>query len=482
MQNHSDPKHRHRGHSRFLALATDSKRTLRFVFRVVLVALIAGIAIPALACQPLPRERYAKTEERVRARFDSVDSVELVTLIEARKVKFKEMEVDLEGEQATFRIDRTFKGRSKVGDTLVVLSYSTCARSVIEWETPEGKVKLSKQWLIYRNASDKTQITYSDMTQPLNFASYDLRVLPRIAQSEPKPPVAAVKIDTLLTPEIGGIKQAVTIKTDDSSRPVLLFLSGGPGSSMMNNDASFTNILKEKFTLVQWDQRDAGKTLKLNSSPVQPTVEQMGEDTYQVIEFLRKELHQKKIYLAGSSWGNVLGFYIVKKHPELLHAYFAVNPVVSQLASEKELLKTLKIHFKENPVADQELASISIPFKNDEDMFFLRKWLFYMDGKEYVTSDNFKKGFLEWSKTWSPVWNEVMSVDLPKTLKKVDCPIYFLVGKNDIQTSTHITMGYFKELSAPKKALFFFEKSGHQIHHDEPEKFQKTIIQVLDTI
>jgi ribosomal protein S28E/S33 len=122
MQNHSDPKHRHRGHSRFLALVTDSKRTLRFVFRVVLVALIAGIAIPALACQPLPRERYAKTEERVRARFDGVDSVELVTLIEARKVKFKEMEVDLEGEQATFRIDRTFKGRSKVGDTLVLLS------------------------------------------------------------------------------------------------------------------------------------------------------------------------------------------------------------------------------------------------------------------------------------------------------------------------------------------------------------------------
>ncbi len=288
------------------------------------------------------------------------------------------------------------------------------------------------------------------------------------------------KIDTLLTPEIGGIKQAIEIKTDDSGRPILLFLSGGPGSSMMNNADSFTNNLKNKFTIVQWDQRDAGKTLKLNPSPIQPSVEQMERDTYQVINFLKKELNQDKIYLLGSSWGNVLGFHIVRNHPELLHGYFAVNPVISQLASEKDLLKALKTHFKENSVATKELASINIPFKIDEDLFYLRKWLFYKDGKEFVTTNDFKNGFLQWSKTWSPVWNDVMKIDLPKTLKKVDCPIYFFVGKNDIQTSTKITKKYFEKLKAPKKGLFLFETSGHQIHKDEPEKFQNTITQILE--
>ncbi len=68
-----------------------------------------------------------------------------------------------------------------------------------------------------------------------------------------------VSIDTILTPEIGGIKQAIEIKTDDANKPILLFLSGGPGSSMMKNAGSFTNLLKGKFTIVQWDQRDAGK-------------------------------------------------------------------------------------------------------------------------------------------------------------------------------------------------------------------------------
>lgn len=291
-----------------------------------------------------------------------------------------------------------------------------------------------------------------------------------------------VAIDKLMTPDIGGIRQAVDIKTDDAQKPVLLFLSGGPGSSMMNNAGAFTQLLKSRFTLVQWDQRDAGKTLKLNPSPATPSVAQMAGDTLEVIAFLRKELHQEKIYLLGSSWGNVLGFHIVKHHPELLHAYLAVNPVVSQLASEKALLSALKQHFQQNALASSELAKVSIPFEVDEDLFYLRKWLFVKDGKAFATGEDFKQGFLQWSKAWSPVWNEVMAMDLPTTLKTVDCPIYFFVGKNDIQTSTAITTRYFEELKAPRKALFVFEHAGHQIHQDEPEPFQHAVIQALEAV
>lgn len=289
----------------------------------------------------------------------------------------------------------------------------------------------------------------------------------------------ALAIDALLTPDIGGIRQFVEIKTDDAKKPVLLFLSGGPGSSMMKNAHAFTAILKNRFTLVQWDQRDAGKTLALNPSPSQPSLAQMQQDTYQVITFLQKELKQDKIYLLGSSWGNVLGFHIVEQHPQLLHAYFAVNPVISQLASEKALLADLKTHFRDDAAASKELAQVQIPFQRDEDLFYLRKWLFQKEGKAFAASEAFKTGFLQWSKAWSPVWNEVMQIDLPQTLKKVDCPVYFFVGKNDIQTSTRITQDYFAQLQAPRKGLFVFEQSGHQIHQDEPEKFQQAIIGTL---
>ncbi|QBE63809.1 alpha/beta fold hydrolase [Pseudoduganella lutea] len=291
---------------------------------------------------------------------------------------------------------------------------------------------------------------------------------------------AAVRIDALFTPDIGGIRQAIEIKTDDAGKPVLLFLSGGPGSSMMNGSDAFSTVLKKKFTIVHWDQRGAGRTLKLNASPGQPTVGQMGSDTRQVIDFLREKLKKEKIYLLGSSWGNVLGFHIVRHHPELLHAYFAVNPVVSQLASEKELLAALKHHFKDDPVATSELAGVKLPLENDSDLFFLRKWLFYKDGMRAATTEPFKTGFLQWSKAWSPVWREVMQIDLPGELPKADCPVYFFVGKNDIQTSAGIATQYFQQLEAPKKALVLFDHSGHQIHKDEPEKFQDAILAIVD--
>lgn len=297
-----------------------------------------------------------------------------------------------------------------------------------------------------------------------------------------KPHNTPAETRTALTPDIGGIRQFLEIRTDDASKPVLLFLSGGPGSSMIRGADTFTNILKDKFTLVQWDQRNAGQTLKLNPSPTQPSVEQMEDDAYQVIQFVRKELKQEKIYLLGSSWGNVMGFDIVRKHPQLLHAYFASNPVISQLESEKELLSTLKAHFKDNRVASQELDSVKIPFEGDEGLFYLRKWLFFKEGKDFAVSDAFRAGFLDWSKTWSPVWNAVMDIDLSKSLKKVDCPVYFFVGKDDIQTATSLTKTYFEQLQAPKKGLLVFEHSGHQIHQDEPEKFQQAIITTVEAL
>jgi pimeloyl-ACP methyl ester carboxylesterase len=301
------------------------------------------------------------------------------------------------------------------------------------------------------------------------------------AQADKSVPAQAapVPIDARLTPHIGGLKQLVHIQTDDARKPVLLFLSGGPGSSMIRNGNAFTSVLKSRFTIVHWDQRDAGETLKLNPSPVQPSLAQMEQDTRDVIEFVRKETGKDKIYLLGSSWGNVLGFHIVKTHPEWLHGYVAVNPVINQMASEKHLLGSLKTHFKDHADARTELALVNIPFKADEDLFYLRKWLFHKEGKAFATSSEFKTGFLQWSKTWSPVWRDVMDINLTKSLKKVDTPIYFLVGKNDIQTYTPITQGYFEQLQAPKKEIILFEHSGHQIHQEEPEKFQQTLLKIL---
>lgn len=57
---------------------------MKSIFRDVLVlAVMGGVAAPVLACLPMPSEFYAKTEKRVHERFDSVDSVVLVTRIDS---------------------------------------------------------------------------------------------------------------------------------------------------------------------------------------------------------------------------------------------------------------------------------------------------------------------------------------------------------------------------------------------------------------
>jgi hypothetical protein len=162
----------------------------RITYLVVLFVALA--AQQADACQPLPQERYATTEKRVKERFDSVDSVELVTLQRADLVKVKEGGIDFGtvAERAVFRVDRVFKGKSRPGDTLVFTSSSVCAFSVVGnpkfkyvFDVSTGKpVVPEKQWLIYRNAKQRTEITESDLTRPINQAFSDIEILERIAK------------------------------------------------------------------------------------------------------------------------------------------------------------------------------------------------------------------------------------------------------------------------------------------------------------
>jgi pimeloyl-ACP methyl ester carboxylesterase len=63
---------------------------------------------------------------------------------------------------------------------------------------------------------------------------------------------------------IGGIEQWVTVRGSDCANPVVLIVHGGPG----NPNTPFADRLfgdwAGEFTVVQWDQRGAGKTYAAN--------------------------------------------------------------------------------------------------------------------------------------------------------------------------------------------------------------------------
>lgn len=286
---------------------------------------------------------------------------------------------------------------------------------------------------------------------------------------------AATIYDTV---NIGGIRQVVSY-SGSAELPVILFLHGGPGSSRMRQADLFSDELSKHFLVVQWDQRETGKTLELNRSPLPITLERMEEDTHEMILALLRKFKQPRLFLAGESWGTVPGFKMAAAYPELLHAYLAFSPVIKQEESERMLIDTLKASNRGNKVARKELNTISIPFENAEQVFYSRKWMFVHDGVKFSEEETMavRQYLKDWAAVWLPVWNAAMRRNLFKTLPEVNCPVYFFIGEKDLQTNHNIAATYYKQLKAPAKQLYTFPDAGHSVLTQKASEVQRLIIE-----
>ena len=125
---------------------------------------------------------------------------------------------------------------------------------------------------------------------------------------------------------IGGIEQWITIRGQDRSNPVLLLLHGGPGSPYTPFN-SWLGEWEQCFTVVQWDQRGGGKTFRKNgvASTGSLSFEKLADDGIELVEYLRAHLGHEKIVLLGSSAGSLTGLWMIRRRPELFHAYVGTN-------------------------------------------------------------------------------------------------------------------------------------------------------------
>jgi pimeloyl-ACP methyl ester carboxylesterase len=289
---------------------------------------------------------------------------------------------------------------------------------------------------------------------------------------------AQSKIDTTETLEIGGIKQVIKLVGADRLKPLFLFITGGPGlPGIYDETSAFTNELEKHFVVVQWDQRNTGQTMALNPSPVKLTVELYENDTHELITKLLKQYHRKKLALMGWSWGTVLGFYMAGNYPDLLYAYMAVSPVTNQSESEQLALHMLqqKATADNNTLAIKELSKVKIPFENSTQMYYDRKWLMASSGADVSDTTGLKQYFID--NAWvGALFDKAGANNLMVTLPRINCPVYFFVGRKDYQTNFMLSEKYYNEVKAPKKQLFWFEQSGHLIPFSEPALLQKDVI------
>jgi pimeloyl-ACP methyl ester carboxylesterase len=288
-------------------------------------------------------------------------------------------------------------------------------------------------------------------------------------------------LDTAEVVTIGGIKQYITMKANDRSKPVLLFLHGGPGGSVMGYAHKFSALLEQHFVVVHWDQRETGKTLALNPSSVPLTLALFEQDTHELIQVLLRRFHHTKLYLAGHSWGTVLCFSVARNHPALLHACIAISPVINQLESERVILGIMKEKAikEKDETALQELARVSIPFQDGDQIYYHRKWLMHFNGAKNVDAKFPRQYALSWAARWLTVWNEASALNLIESAPVLHCPVYLLTGRNDYQTNFSITEQYYSKLTAPRKQLFWFDNTAHAVPSTRSKLLQEIIIRKI---
>ena len=277
--------------------------------------------------------------------------------------------------------------------------------------------------------------------------------------------------------DIGGIKQWIRIDATNSRNPVLLFLHGGPGNSVMSYADNFTHELKEHFVVVQWDQQESGKTATLNASETPLTVALMESDAVEMITYLCSRFSQNKVFLMGHSWGGFLGMMVALHNPDLLHAYVAVCPMVNQLESERLSLEWMikKATQDKNEAALKELKRVEIPFGGGDQLYYHRGWLARMSGNKAPMQDLVET----WSLKWLPLFNEASSINFFQTAPEIKCPLYFFVGSKDRQTNWELTRDYYEKVKAPLKRIFIFQNIGHNLNFREPKRFQETVLKEI---
>ncbi len=286
---------------------------------------------------------------------------------------------------------------------------------------------------------------------------------------------------SLDTIQIGGIQQVVSINYVDKDKPLLLFLHGGPGRSLMNYSDNFNNKLKENFIVVHWDQRETGRTLKLNRTNEVLSLELLVSDTYEIINYLITKYNKKKIYLASHSWGSEIGFMIASKFPELVKAYMPISAVINQQENTRIVVPMLKewAEKENNMNAINELAQITIPISSKRDLYLQQKWLFVYNGENFSLEPGFRAEYFEWMDIWFPLILEASKKNMFDKVAELDCPVYFIEGNGDNHKTHKLVEEYFKFLSAKEKEMFWFEKSGHTVFNTEPEKLQDVIIEIF---
>lgn len=309
--------------------------------------------------------------------------------------------------------------------------------------------------------------------------------------------------------EINGLKQYIQIRGKDKNNPLILFVHGGPGGSTAGMAHILMGSWEDKFTVVNWDQRNTCKTLLANKDRVAEigktgTMEDYIQDIDEIIKYLHTVYDFEKIILMGFSWGTVISTEYAKTHPENVSVYIGVGQLINYVEGFEVVCGQLMERAKEanNKKDIKKIQNILASIPTDghaTDELLKQVQVFSLLGSKYITKNTkafptkefFKSPLLDRAsrKTWFKHDNKNFEGSF-KTMYEYDfrdnmsftVPVVFIAGEEDTSCPYSLLKELSDSIESPRKELHIVNKAGHNCFYDNAEEFLKILVGVTDKL
>jgi pimeloyl-ACP methyl ester carboxylesterase len=325
---------------------------------------------------------------------------------------------------------------------------------------------------------------------------------PRIVGADGRPQGIA----ELATIQLGGHQQALLIRGQSLDKPVLLYLSGGPGQSSLPYPRVILDDLTRDFILVAWDQRGTGKSYAALAPAGTLTLDRAVDDTIELTNYLRQRFDEDKIYLLGESWGSTLGVLAAQRRPDLYYAMIGSGQMVSQRDTDRRLyddvlaladrtgdtrLRDKMLAYGEPPYADTPYGNAFVMGYYDALYQPYEPPAAYIErgsranlgpwgvlGSEYnfVEKLNVLRGLID---MFTVMYPQIQHVDFRVDVPRLDVPFYMLDGAAELASRRDLALEWYDQLEAPIKRKFTFENAAHAVAFEQYEAFHALLLETI---
>ena len=312
-------------------------------------------------------------------------------------------------------------------------------------------------------------------------------------------------VDSLEAIRAGDTTQWIRIRGADASNPVLLLVQQGPGLPMINEARRLEHLLgvERVFTVVYWDQRGCGRSLRGREGRTGVSMDLMVADTVLLLEYLRNRFGGKTS-VAGFSFGAALAALAAAQRPDLVATLVAtgmdIDGAAAATGAYEFALRTARQ--RGNRRATRQLEAIGPPPHLTSKQFGTRvRWASNFGGvttgesyaslarglvsslvrcADYSAGDVIRtvRGV---TATQAALLPDLATMDLTRTLPRIDVPVVMVQGRHDQVAPGESAQQYASSLQAPAKQLIWFESSAHTPHLDEPAKFRDVLLGIRDS-